>query len=76
MEEEKAAEDQALQEAGLEGRPILVEKDAEVQDGGRVLLEVLRKRDPGHLEKVRTRLGRWVTAGDEMEANLDMDEVG
>ena len=65
LEEEEAAEDQALQESGLEGRSILVERGAEVQDGGRVLLEALGNRDPGHLEKVRTRLGRWVTAGDE-----------
>ena len=65
MEEEEAAEDQALQESGLEGRSILVERGAEVQEGGRVLLEALRNRDPGHLEKVRERLGRWVTAGDE-----------
>ncbi len=56
IEEEKAVEDQALQESGLEGTPILVERDAEVQEGGRALLELLeaiRNRDPGHVEKVR-----------------------
>jgi hypothetical protein len=76
LEEEKAAEDQALQESGLEGRPILVERGAEVQEGGRVLLEALRSRDPGHLEKVRTRLGQWVTAGDEDESNLGANVGG
>jgi hypothetical protein len=45
--------------SGLDGRSILVERGAEVQEGGRVLLEALRNRDPGHLEKVRTRLGQW-----------------
>ena len=70
LEEEEAAKDQALQESGLEGRSILVERGAEVQEGGRVLLEALRNRDPGHLEKFRTRLGRWVTAGDDDEFNL------
>ncbi len=42
-----------------------------MQEGGRVLLEALRNRDPGLLEKVRTRLGKWVTAGDEDESNMD-----
>ena len=76
MEEEDAAEDQALQESGLEGRPILVERGVEVQEGGRVLLVALSNRDPGHLEKVRTRMGQWVTAGDEEEANLGMEDLG
>ena len=71
VEAEEAAEDQALQDSGLEGRSILLERGAEVQEGGRVLLDALRNRDPGLLEKVRTRLGRWVTAGDEDESNLD-----
>ena len=30
----------------------------------------------GHLEKVRSRLGLWVTAGDENEANLGREDVG
>jgi hypothetical protein len=62
---EKAAADQALQESDPEGRSILVERGAEVQKSGRVLLEALRNRDPGLLEKVRTLRGQWVTAGDE-----------
>ncbi len=69
LEEENAAEDQALQESGLESRSFLVERGVEVQEGGRVLLEALKNRDPGHLEKFRTRLGQWV-AGDEDEPNL------
>ena len=36
----------------------------------------LGNRDPGHLEKVRTRMGQWVTAGDEEEANLGMEDLG
>ncbi len=64
------------QESGLEGRPILVERGAEVQEGGQELLEALRNRDPGHLEKVRTRLGQWVTAGDEDESNLGAEGGG
>jgi hypothetical protein len=44
-----------------------VERGAEVQEGGRVLLEALRNRDPGFLEKIRTVRGQWVTAGDEDE---------
>ena len=64
---ETAAADQALQESGPEGRSILVERGAEVQEGSRVLLEALRNRDPGLLENVRTLRGQWVTAGDEDE---------
>ena len=36
----------------------------------------LGNRDPGHLEKVRTRMGQWVTAGDEEEANLGLEDLG
>ena len=39
-------------------------------------MAALSNRDPGHLEKVRTRLGQWVTAGDEEEANLGMEDLG
>ena len=49
VEEEEAVEDQALQESGLEGKPFLVQRGAEVQAGGRALLEALRNRYPGHL---------------------------
>ena len=63
VEEEDAAEDQALQESGLEGRPVLVERGVEVQEGGRVLLVALSNREPGHLEKVRTRMGQWGNSG-------------
>ena len=77
VEAEEAADDQALQESGLEGRPILVERGVEVQEGGRVLLAALGNRDPGHLDKVRTRMGHaWVTAGDEEEGNLGMEDPG
>ena len=44
VEAEEAAEDQALQESGLEGRSILLERGAEVQEGGRVLLDGIRNR--------------------------------
>jgi hypothetical protein len=50
-----------------------------VQEGGPALLEAIRNRDLRHLEKVRTRLGKWwVTAGDESEEelNLGMGEDG
>ena len=36
----------------------------------------LGNRDPGHLEKVRTRMGQWVTAGDEEDANLGLEDLG
>jgi hypothetical protein len=75
-EAETAAADQALQESGPEGRSILVERGAEVQEGGRVLLEALRNRDPGFLEKVRTVRGQWVTAGDEAEEMGGVDDKG
>ena len=75
LEEEQAVEAQALQESGPEGRSNLVERGVEVQEGGRTLLEAVRNRDPGLLEKVRTRLGKWVTAGDEEEQNLGPEEA-
>ncbi len=57
-EAEPAAADQAIQESGQEGRSILVERGAEVQEGDRVILDALRNRDPGLLEKVRTLRGQ------------------
>jgi hypothetical protein len=41
-----------------------------------MLLEALRNRDPGLLEKVRTRQGQWVIAGDEDEGMMGLDEGG
>jgi hypothetical protein len=51
-----------------------VERGAEVQEGGRVLLEALRNRDPGLLEKVFTVRRQWVTAGDEDEEMGGLDD--
>ncbi len=39
------------------------------------LLEAIGSRDPGHLEKVRTRRGKLVTAGDEEEPTVAMEEA-